>query len=147
VSGAAAISETSNKMSDLLAAASLLLTAAGVIYGTWYAEIVAAIGAEIPVHAANRGPVGLKVGAVLRGKAMPLALIAVILTVVFLPDALRITGRGLNILKTEGLKAFCQYDAVETAFCVVVILDGLLASYLLCLAGALRNKLRRINGP
>jgi hypothetical protein len=131
-------------MSDLLSAASLLLTVLGVVYGTWYSEIVSAIGAPIPDNPPNRGPVRQTVRAALYGKALPLALAAIVLTILFLPDALTIALGGLNALKTAGCVAFHKYNAVEAAFCLVVVLTGALAGYLISLICRLKDKLRKI---
>jgi len=146
VSCPAGVTEPS-KLSDLLAAASLLLTALGVVYGTWYPEIVSAIGEVIPEHRANRGQVRIKVNSVFLGKALPLAITAVILTILFLPDAVAIAASGFSELSKFGTETVRQYNAVEAAFLVVDVLTGALACYLLCLAFKLREKLRAIDGP
>jgi hypothetical protein len=137
----------SSKMSDLLAAASLLLTVLGIVYGTWYSEIVSAIGAPIGAHIVNRGPERQRVRAALYGKALPLALAAVVLTGLFLPDALTIALSALKALKLAGCDAFQSYNAVEAAFCVVVALTGALAGYLISLVCQLKRKLREIDTP
>src|SRR5258708_28226825 len=109
-----AVATEASKMADLLSAASLLLTILGVVFGAWYAEIIAAIGMPIPPHAANRGPVRDAVRAAV-AKALPLALASVILTAIFLPDAVMIVGLGIHALRTLGCGALHQYDAVEAA--------------------------------
>ena len=135
------------KMSDLLAAASLLLTVLGVVYGTWYAEITSAIGTAIPTHIENRGPIRQTVRAALYAKALPLALAAIVLTALFLPDALTITLSGVRAFRAAGVNAFHEYNAVEAAFCLVVVLTGALAAYLLFFVCRLKNKLTKINTP
>jgi hypothetical protein len=146
VSDPSAVTEAS-KMSDLLSAASLLLTVLGVVYGTWYSEIVSAIAAPVPDNAPNRGPVRQAVRAALYGKALPQALAATVLTILYLPDALTIALGGLNALRTAGSVAVHEYNAVEAAFCLVVVLTGALACYLISLVCRLKDKLQKIGAP
>jgi hypothetical protein len=141
----AGASTEASKMADLLSAASLLLTVLGVVYGAWYAEIIAAIGMPIPPHAPNRGPVRNAVRAAL-AKALPLALASVILTAIFLPDAVMIVSLGIHALRTLGCGAFDEYDAVEAAFAFVVLLTGCLAIYLIYLVCCLKGRLKKIAG-
>jgi hypothetical protein len=124
------VASEAGKMSDLLAAASLLLTILGVVYGTWYAEITNAIGAAIPTHIENRAPVRQTVRAALYAKALPLALAAIVLTGLFLPDVLTITCGGIKAFRSTGINAFHDYNSVEASFCFVVVLTGALAGYL-----------------
>jgi len=140
------VAETS-KMADLLSAATLLLTVVGVVYGTWYAEIISAIDVGVPAHAADRGPVRRRVRSALYAKALPLAIAAVILTLLFLPDALVIISSKIHWIRTVGLKALSSYNAVKAAFCFVVLLTGFLAGYLLFLVHRLRAKLQEIDTP
>jgi hypothetical protein len=146
VTDASAATEAS-KMSDLLSAASLLLTVLGVVYSTWYPEIVNAIGMAIPDHIANRGAVRQMVRAALYGKALPLALAATILTVIFLPDALTIACGALGSFRSLGRSAFREYNAVQAAFCLVVVLTAALAVYLFFLVCRLKGRLRKIATP
>jgi hypothetical protein len=145
MSDAPAASEA-GKMADLLSAASLLLTVLGVVFGAWYAEIIAAIGMPIPAHAPDRTPVRDAVRAA-RAKALPLALASVMLTAIFLPDAITIVGSGIHAFWTLGCGAFHQYDAVQAAFVLVVVLIGALAVYLLSLVFRLFGRLRKIAAP
>jgi cytochrome c biogenesis factor len=142
----AAVTESS-KMSDLLSAASLLLTVLGIVFGAWYPEIVNALAAAVDEKFDDRGAVRRTVRTALYGKALPLALAATILTALFLPDALAIVRGAYSAFGALGWGAFGMYDAVEAAFCLVVALAGLLAVYLMSLAYRLRAKLWTINTP
>lgn len=135
------------KMSDLLSAASLLLTVLGIVYGSWYAEITSALSAPIPDNPPNRGPVRDTVRGALRGRAYPLASAAVVLTLVFFPDAVAIALNALHSLAKEGSGALLAYNAVQAAFCLVVVLSAALALYLVHLVCALKGKLREIGPP
>jgi hypothetical protein len=135
----------STKMSDLLSAASLLLTLIGFVYGTWYAEIVNALALNVPLLFDDRGVVRRSVHSALYGKSLPLGVAAVALTVIFLPDGLSIFGSGLRAICIVGSGAFQAYDAVKAAFCLVVILAGALSAYLIFIVVQLRRKLAEIN--
>jgi hypothetical protein len=134
-------------MADLLSAASLLLTVLGVVYGTWYSEIMNVLGETIPARRVDRGQVRGRVGGALKAKGLPLTVAAFALTVLFLPDALRIAIGGIRSFWTQGLSAFCEYNAVKAAFCLVVVLTGALAGYLVQLVRGLKAKLGEIDGP
>lgn len=134
-------------MSDLLSAATLLLTVLGVVYSAWYSDIINAIGIKIPDHAANREPERKIVRGSLYGKALPLAVAASVLALLFLPDAFSIAVGGVRELVTKRCAAFQEYNAVAAAFLVVVILTSALSGYLLFLVCRLHTKLRQINAP
>jgi hypothetical protein len=136
-----------SKMSDLLSAASLLLTVLGIVYGTWYTEIVNAIAMVIPGPVDDRVPVRRTVRAALYGKALPLALAASTLMALFLPDAVTIARGGLSLLNALGCGAIREYNAVEAAFCLVVVFTGALAAYLLFLVCRLVARLSTIATP
>jgi len=132
-------------MSDLLSAASLLLTVLGLVYGTWYPEITQAIDMDYPGPKLDRKPIRRKVSRALWAKALPLAVAAVAVTIIFVPDALVIAAIGLCALWTSGFSSLLKYKAVQAAFCVVVVLTGALAGYLIHLVCDLRAKLRKID--
>lgn len=137
----------SSKMSDLLSAASLLLTVLGIVYGAWYMEIVNSLELAIPDHIEDRGAVRRTVSSALYGKAVPLASAALILMAVFLPDALAIGVGALSSFNGVGVSALRRYSAVEAAFCLVVALAGGLAAYLFYFVFRLKAKLREIMAP
>ena len=142
----AAVTEAS-KMADLLSAASLLLTVLGIVFGAWYPEIVKAREEAVPPQHVDRVAVRRMVRTALYAKALPLALAATILAALFFPNAKTIARGAYGSFMVSGWDAFDKYDAVEAAFCLVVALAGLLAAYLILLAGSLRAKLWRINTP
>jgi hypothetical protein len=132
-------------MSDLLSSASLLLAIIGVLYGIWYADIVNATNIVVKEHYADRGSQRDQVTNVKRGKALPLAIIASLLTLTFLPDAIEITFESFSVLKMEKLEAYKYYNAVKAAFCLVVALLIGLTSYAWVMVAKLNSKLRKIN--
>jgi hypothetical protein len=128
---------SSESTGDLLSAASLLLTVVSILYGLWYPEIIKAIETEVPSHPQNRVKPHKEVSAVLWYKAIPLAIIAAPFGLIFLPDAVAVVCRAIRILISSGEGG---YDAVETAFCVVVLFSLAIGVYTFRLAWVLNNQ-------
>jgi len=115
---------------DLLTADSLLLTVIGILYGQWYGEIRQAISAKIPQFKADRGDIRKTVNQALFGKALPLAIAAVPLAIIYVPNAWSIGIAG--IFQPKG-SAHPGYNAINATFCFVVLLSVLLASHIIYL--------------
>jgi hypothetical protein len=110
-------------MSDLLSAASLILAVVGVTYGVWYPEIKKVLEMEIPRHTEDRTRIYREVSACLFTRSLPLALMATLTTLIFLPDAVKAISEMVAQIRAGGLVEFSQgYDAVTTAFCMVELL-------------------------
>lgn len=132
-------------MSDLLSAASLLLTLMGIVYGLWYTEIVGAQNATVPLLLADRNPVRNQVKAALFAKALPLAVATTVLAAIFFPNASSIAFPWLGALLAAPAQAFSHYNAVTVTFCFVELLSIALAVHTVWLAASLCCKLRKIN--
>lgn len=116
-------------MGDLLSASSLLLAVIGILYGFWYGDLASAKSTAVPDHAANCTAPRIMVSGVLWSRALPLAVSSVILALVFLPDTFRIINESYTFYCSESI-ALKSYDAVRTAFCVVVMFKVILAIHL-----------------
>lgn len=103
-------------MSDILSAASLLLIIVTVLYALWYPELIIAINIEIPKHSEDRPAPLADVNKILFSRAIPLFLSSLIVSMVFVPDAINIIYEVIN-RKTE---VAYKYSSVKTAICVVV---------------------------
>ncbi len=108
-------------LSDLLSAASLLLTVAGILFGLWYPNITEALATEVKKYKADNVRACKVVSNVLWSRALPLTLIAVPLGLIFLPDAISVTAETLACLRFGSAGHRCRYDAIGTAFCLVVV--------------------------
>ena len=108
-------------MGDLLSAASILLAVVGILYGLWYGEIVFALEIEPSLHPQDNKNKLDNVSSILSKRAVPLAIAASLVSIIFLPDVIRLILLSSNNYLTKGPSAFKDYGAVETAFCVVVI--------------------------
>ena len=117
-------------MSDLVSAASLLLAVLGVLYGLWYPEIIEALDIKVPAFREDRNKPIQQVVSVLYGRAIPLAVAALGVSLIFLPDALEITRRSIQNYLGKGFEALTNYNAVQTSFCFVVTLSGAIAMHI-----------------
>lgn len=110
-------------MSDLLSAASLLLTVVGIFYGLWYVDISTAIdsGTKLPSHdhPEDRAAPIKRLHEILRSKAIPLSVASLCVALVFLPPSLKIVIAFSVDLVQVGPSLLRQYDAIATAFVVV----------------------------
>jgi hypothetical protein len=124
-------------MSDLLSAASLLLTALTIIYGLWYPRMVEVLEIVPPTHKEDRIKPHQQVRHAIRTRALPLLVISGILTLVFLPDSWRLVCLSLRNFSSRGFASARDYDAIATSFIIVTCLLGLLTAHLLAVTAQL----------
>lgn len=117
-------------MSDEIAVASLLMAILAILYGAWYSEIVKAVNLEVPKHdkAINFG----MVKGTLYGKCLPLLVLSILTTAVFTPSLVSIISHSILIAKDNGFDAYQRYNAVKTAFCLVIA-SCFLITFQMCL--------------
>lgn len=120
-------------MGDLLSAASLLVTIITVIYGLWYPEIQGAKEKLLPNEKQEvaRRRMQKEIQSIINTRALPLAITSCAIVTIFTPDAIRIIWETFNEFWYVGIKAIQGYNAVDSAFVMVVILGWLLSTYLL----------------
>jgi hypothetical protein len=120
-------------MSDLLSAASLLMTVIAILYSLWYPELTRTLEIKPAKYKEdNVGPMK-QVQNIWLAKALPLSIMALIVTLVFMPDAIRICFESYNEWSSKGNTAI-SYDAVRTAYVVVFIFSLILASYVIMIS-------------
>ncbi|MGV7240617.1 hypothetical protein [Caballeronia sp. M23-90] len=124
-------------MSDLLAAASLLATVVTILYSLWYPELVKILEIRPADFKEDNEHNRSVVRRALRGKAFPLAILAVCVGAVFLPDAVSICVESYEGYAQSGFGQFSRYDAVRTALVLVVAVSILLAWHIISLTGRL----------
>jgi len=119
-------------MSDLLSASSLLLAIAAILFSLWYPEIVRALKLEDTMKKFKLDNVGARkdVSSVILSKALPVAIVSLSVTSIFLPDALRIAKDSFDIYVKVGFSVLENYDAVRTAYCFVTVLSAFLTVYM-----------------
>ena len=129
-------------VTDLLSAASLLLAGIGVVYGTWYPELSAALAKEIPEHKPDRRPTQKALKIALWHRALPLAVFSFVTTVILLPNAVTITAASArNYLSATRVAS--GYDASATLYVAVELSALLFAMHLVSLAWRLWMRLRQ----
>lgn len=133
-----------NSMSDLLSASSLLIAIAAILFSLWYTEIAKALEITPKTHREDNVAAHATVSGVLLSKALPVAVMALSVAVIFLPDAVKLAKDSLNTYQESGIAALEKYDAVKTAYCFVTILSVVLAAYMLVLVKKLWSLRKRL---
>jgi hypothetical protein len=113
-------------VTDLLSAAGLLLTALTIIYGLWYNQIMQILETIPPLQKQDRIKPYREVRRTISDRMAPLVIISGLLTLIFVPDAVRIVCASLRNFATRGFGAVRDYDAVATSFVLVTCLLGFL---------------------
>jgi hypothetical protein len=131
-------------MADLLSAASLLLTVVAILYGLWFPEIAAALDYEVAKQKVDNKGSHKKAKMILLTKALPLAIIAIALLLVNLPDALSIAADSVKRAEAVGWQARHEFSAVRTSFVVVTFILGVLGIHTLVSAVQLKRHVRRL---
>ncbi|MEN3068818.1 hypothetical protein [Uliginosibacterium sediminicola] len=132
-------------MSDLLSASSLLMAIAAILFSLWYADISKALETEPKTHREDNVAARKSVTAILFGKALPVAIMALAVSLIFLPDAIKLAKESWLYYTQSGYAALInQYDAVKTAYCFVTILSAVLAVYMWVLVLQLISLRRRL---
>lgn len=117
-------------MSDLLSASSLLMAIAAILFSLWYLEITKALEIIPKDYKEDNVAARATVSSVLLSKALPVAVMALIIAAIFLPDTIKLIGESLNTYHESGLTAIKKYNAVKTAYCFVTLLSLTLAFYM-----------------
>jgi hypothetical protein len=132
-----------SSQSDLLSAASLLLTAVGLLYGTWHGTLTEALAREIPKHRPDRGPLLAVLQEAFWRRSMPLAAFASVTSLILLPDALQhtVTSARAYAVGDANLRT---YDPLSTLSVVVELFLLAFSMHLINIARALASKLRQV---
>ena len=131
-------------MSDLLAAASLLMAIAAILFSLWYSEIATALKIEPKQYSEDNASARRIVTDVLHSKAIPVAIMALAVALIFLPDAITLVMESYIGYVQHGFAAFEKYDAVRTAYCFVNVLSWVLTVYMCTLVVQLFYLRRRM---
>lgn len=131
-------------MSDLLSASSLLMAIAAILFSLWYADISKALEVEPKNYSEDNVAAKKTVTAILISKALPVAIMALSVALIFLPDAIKITNDSF-LIYTSVDYALQQYDAVRTAYCFVTMLSAVLSFYMWVLVWKLISLRKRLS--
>lgn len=130
-------------MTGTLSASSLLLAALALVYSQWYPEITGTLRRNESAKNKNpldREPEFHEVRQVFYQRALPLVVAALLLVLVLLPDAVRITWLSIQLYAAKGPQAIWSYSTVSTAYVLSVMLGIGFCAHL----GQLALKTRRL---
>lgn len=131
-------------MGDLLASSSLLLALIAILYGLWYSEIELVLRLKIPRQKEDRRPNLKRIRSVLFNKTVPLTCISIILSLIFLPDSIRIVIFSFRSIAIDGVAAIKYYNAVAASFIFITSIFIFLSLHMfykvLKLSSRLRNE-------
>ena len=114
-------------MSELLSAASLLMTVIAILYGIWHNDLAAGLTIN-PGHPADNLPSERKIRNLIATRALPLTAMAWATTLVFSPEAISLSIATIRSWLEHDGGAYA-YNAVSTAFCLVVAISLILSAY------------------
>jgi len=134
-------------MGDLLSSASLLLTIITVLYALWNPSIKTAMNIKIPDFKSQAAQPISEVSAAIRTRAVPLAFAASTVALVFAKNAIELICDSFRSYSSLGIaRTLRSYDAVGTAFVLVVILSFAIAVQLILDCKALFDKRKELRG-
>lgn len=131
-------------MSDLLSASSLLMAISAILFSLWYGDISKSLEISPKNHSEDNVAAKQSVTTTIFSKALPVAIMALSVALIFLPDAIKITKESFLIYSSSDYELY-RYDAVRTAYCFVTILSIALASYMWVLVWKLSSLRRRLS--
>lgn len=131
-------------MSDLLSASSLLMAISAILFSLWYADISKALETEPKNYSEDNVAAKKAVTAILLSKALPVAITALAVALIFLPDAIKITKESFLIYTSIDFVR-SHYDAVRTAYCFVTIMSAALSVYMWVLVFKLTSLCKRLS--
>jgi len=126
-------------MSDILSALSLLLAVLGLLYSAWYSELSSAIKENIPKFKEDRNPVLERVQSILFTKSLPLSISASIISLIILPDFIKIIIETIGTFKEYGISSVKYYDSVKSLFFATFILLIILTVHLIIISKKLNK--------
>lgn len=132
-------------MSDLLSSASLILAVVGILYGLWYPEITKTLEKDIPEHREDRGKIYRELASTIWSRALPLALLSLVVSLIFLRDTLTIAHEQIAQIAADGFGAYLSsYDTVSLVFFAVQIITIAIGLHALVLTARLiKRRFRR----
>ena len=113
-----------------------------VVYGLWYPALIEAQARKLPKHDPDAVEPKREIRALAKSRGLPLALAAVILTLVFLPPAVEVLIDALHAFDDQGFGAVEDYDAVSAALVIITGASALLSLHIARLTFDLFKKSR-----
>ena len=131
-------------MADVLASASLILTALALLYTAWHPDIEEAHGFSVARPYPDAEYDHDRLRAVLHGRALPLGIVSAIMTLIVLPESVWVCRVSLGVVCSLGLiDALSQYDLSSATLIFVQLLSTTLSVHLWTLTAKLIRKNRQ----
>lgn len=118
---------------------------AAILFSLWYAEIAKALETVPKAHSEDNVAAKNSVTAILLSKALPVAMMALAVALIFLPDAIKLAKESFLAYTLSGYAALEMYDAVRTAYCFVTIVSAVLAIYMWALVWKLMSLRKQLS--
>lgn len=131
-------------MSDILSSASLLLAIFTSLYGFYYPAINGILKIKLQQNKHDNRASYILALEVQKTKLWPLVIGSSILTVTFLPEAVRIICKSIRVVEKYGV-SFKTYDTISASFLVVVIFMVVLLIHIICLAVSFKKQKEKLN--
>lgn len=107
---------------------------AAILFSLWYPEIAKTLEIKPKPYKEDNIEAYKIVKSVFFSKALPVALMALSVALIFLPDAIKLVNESLAIYNAHGFAAINTYNAVKMAYCFVSLISSILAFYMCVLA-------------
>jgi len=134
--------------SATLSSASILLAILTALYGLFYPAIKETIDLEVlkGARAKDNGPSHDKAVKAFNGKALPLALGALLIALVYIPELYKQATASIGYLADYGIKG-TEYDITAAAFMAVGLFILMQAVNIIRLGLKTFNKMRKLRVP
>lgn len=130
-----------NELSVILSASSILLGIMTALYGFFYPSINKILEIDIKMHSLDNIKNFQKAKTIEKSRMIPLVLINVIITLIFLPEMYIRLKNGLDYIKIYG----CSYDVITVSFVAICIFMIVLTINSIITEFKLLKKIRKLN--
>ena len=131
-------------MSDLLSASSLLLAILTTLFSTHYSSIIEVLNFE-PNNFKEDDKINYTLAtSVLRTKLIPLLFASVSITLIFIPQSVKVVKTNIDYFTSLGYEKL-DYDTISTSYIAVTVFMFILTINILALFFRVVSKMRKIN--
>lgn len=131
-------------MSDLLSASSLLLAILTTLFSTHYSSIIEVLNLEPNNFKEDDKNNYVLAKSVLKTKLIPLLIAGISITIIFIPQSIKIIKTSLEYFTSLEHKNL-SYDTISTSYIAVTIFMFILTANILVLFFKVNSKMKNIN--
>ena len=132
-------------MEDFLDAASLMFAVIGILYGSWYPEMSAALRVQRPRHLADAWSERKQVSDAARAKGYPLTAASILVAAIVAPPAVEIVYSSITAVLQDTADTVIIYVPVDACIVLIAIFSMALAASLVRFSISLRRLLIALN--